>query len=191
MPKKVDRTARREELLDAALRVFARKGFAASRIDDVAAEAGIAKGSVYLSFDSRDALLEAVFQRYAARSEQALAAASAVRGPALDRLAALVRGTVAFLAAHPEHARVLADVWACRAPLDLAAVHRAHREAVARLLADARAEGTLRPGVGAAHAAVVVGAVEGCLVQWLADPRTPLAELAGPIVEVCVEGLRA
>lgn len=49
---------RREELIDAALRVFSRVGFASAKIDDVAVEAGTSKGTVYLYFDSKEHLFE-------------------------------------------------------------------------------------------------------------------------------------
>ena len=52
--------ARPPEILDAALAVFAQKGFAATRLDDVAAKAGITKGTIYLYFDSKQALFEAL-----------------------------------------------------------------------------------------------------------------------------------
>src|SRR5690349_22562569 len=52
--------ARPPEILDAALAVFAEKGFAATRLDDVAAKAGITKGTIYLYFDSKQALFEAL-----------------------------------------------------------------------------------------------------------------------------------
>src|ERR1043165_9431557 len=52
--------ARPPEILDAALAVFAQKGFAATRLDDVAARAGITKGTIYLYFDSKQALFEAL-----------------------------------------------------------------------------------------------------------------------------------
>jgi AcrR family transcriptional regulator len=70
--KKIDRTsgrqprrrrrkeARPSEIVDAALALFAEKGFAAARLDEVAARAGIAKGTIYLYFDSKEALFEAV-----------------------------------------------------------------------------------------------------------------------------------
>ncbi|MEI5035059.1 helix-turn-helix domain-containing protein [Streptomyces sp. S1A(2023)] len=68
MARRVDPAARRDLILKAAVRVFARQGFAATRVDDVAAEAGVAKGSVYLHFDSRDALLTAAFEEYRAHT---------------------------------------------------------------------------------------------------------------------------
>jgi AcrR family transcriptional regulator len=52
--------ARAPEILDAALAVFAQKGFAATRLDDIAARAGITKGTIYLYFDSKQALFEAL-----------------------------------------------------------------------------------------------------------------------------------
>ena len=52
--------ARPAEILDAALAVFAQKGFAATKLDDIAAQAGITKGTIYLYFDSKQALFEAL-----------------------------------------------------------------------------------------------------------------------------------
>ena len=50
--------AKRASLIDAALAVFSRVGFAAAKIDDVAEEAGVSKGAVYLYFDSKEKLFE-------------------------------------------------------------------------------------------------------------------------------------
>jgi len=52
--------ARPHEILDAALAVFAEQGFARSRLDDVARRAGVTKGTVYLYFDSKEALFREV-----------------------------------------------------------------------------------------------------------------------------------
>ena len=52
--------AKRLALIDAALAVFSRVGYAAAKIDDVAEEAGVSKGTVYLYFESKEALFEAM-----------------------------------------------------------------------------------------------------------------------------------
>lgn len=54
--------ARPAELMAAALELFVEKGFAATRLDDVAARAGVSKGTLYLYFDSKEALFKAVIQ---------------------------------------------------------------------------------------------------------------------------------
>ncbi|TQN30340.1 TetR family transcriptional regulator [Haloactinospora alba] len=192
-PKRVDRSARREQILAAAVRVFARKGFAATRIDDVAREADIGKGSVYLYFDSRDALLSAAFEAFAERSRNVLQQAREGTGPPLERLGSLVRSVLEALADEPELARILLDLWSSgreesQLPLDMPGVYSEYRTTIAELLREA--EGTVREGVGEHHATVIVGAIEGCLLQWLMDPRLPITELAEPILDVCVEGVR-
>ena len=54
--------ARPQELLAAALALFVEKGFAATRLDDVAARAGVSKGTVYLYFHSKEELFKAVIR---------------------------------------------------------------------------------------------------------------------------------
>jgi AcrR family transcriptional regulator len=56
--RKVAPQARRQAILDAALLTFAEHGFEAARLDDVAARAGVAKGTLYLYFPSKEALFE-------------------------------------------------------------------------------------------------------------------------------------
>ncbi len=56
--RKVEPAARRQAILDAALHVFAERGFEAARLDDVAARAGVAKGTLYLYFRDKEALFE-------------------------------------------------------------------------------------------------------------------------------------
>ena len=51
---------RSPEILEAALAIFAEKGFAAARMDDIARRAGISKGTIYLYFDSKEAVFKAL-----------------------------------------------------------------------------------------------------------------------------------
>jgi AcrR family transcriptional regulator len=58
------KAATREALLGAATKVFARQGYVAASVDEVAWEAGLTKGAVYSNFTSKDALFAAVIERY-------------------------------------------------------------------------------------------------------------------------------
>tara|TARA_R110002096_G_scaffold382401_1_gene576264 strand:- start:357 stop:998 length:642 start_codon:yes stop_codon:yes gene_type:complete len=81
-PKRRRPEARPDEILDAALTVFDRKGFAAARVDDIARRAGLSKGAVYLYFPSKDAMLHALIERSAgalARAGEALVAEGGAR----------------------------------------------------------------------------------------------------------------
>jgi AcrR family transcriptional regulator len=50
--------ARPSEILDAALKIFAEKGFAGARMDDIAKRAGVTKGTIYLYFENKDAVFK-------------------------------------------------------------------------------------------------------------------------------------
>lgn len=58
------KAARPDELLEAALDLFVERGFAATRMDDVAQRAGVSKGTVYLYWPSKEDLLRAVIRRF-------------------------------------------------------------------------------------------------------------------------------
>src|ERR1700733_13914833 len=55
--------ARPDEVLDAALDLFIEKGFAQTRVEDIAARDGLSKGAIYLYFPSKEAILEGVVKR--------------------------------------------------------------------------------------------------------------------------------
>lgn len=83
---------RPHELLEAALRVFAARGYRNTRLDEVAAAAGVTKGALYHYFSNKEELLlralDAYQERAFGRLEQAL---RNERGPASARLAVLLR----------------------------------------------------------------------------------------------------
>jgi TetR/AcrR family fatty acid metabolism transcriptional regulator len=68
---------KRERILEAAERVFARSGFFAARVSEIAKEAGVADGTIYLYFKSKDDLLISLFETRMERVNQLLAAAIA------------------------------------------------------------------------------------------------------------------
>lgn len=76
-PRRRRKDARPSELAAAALDLFVEKGYAATRLDDVAARAGVSKGTLYLYFDSKEALFKAVVEGgivpHLAAAEQLLA----------------------------------------------------------------------------------------------------------------------
>jgi len=74
MPKIVDRDAMRTAILDAAVKAFAAKGYHSSTIADLAAAAGLGKGTLYLYFTNKDAVAEAMIDRYFRRMAERLRA---------------------------------------------------------------------------------------------------------------------
>jgi AcrR family transcriptional regulator len=67
--RRLPRAQRREQILAAATEAFARNGFAATSLDDIAGQAGIARVLLYRHFDSKTDLYQAVLDRMCARLE--------------------------------------------------------------------------------------------------------------------------
>ncbi|MGC9955096.1 MAG: TetR/AcrR family transcriptional regulator [Rhizomicrobium sp.] len=90
--------ARPGEILEAAVSVFAEKGFAAARMEDIAARAGVTKGTIYLYFPSK----EEVFKTLARETVSVALAAVAqqvreFKGPSRELLVTLLSSIAAFL----------------------------------------------------------------------------------------------
>jgi AcrR family transcriptional regulator len=111
-PPRGDAEARRAVILDAALRVFGQYGFRRASMDDVAREAGIGKGTIYLSFASKEEVFQALSERLAQRMLAGAEAARNSPGTTADKLAAMHAawfGTYADTVSRSPHAADLLD----------------------------------------------------------------------------------
>lgn len=78
--------AKKDNIIRAAIRIFAQKGYAAARIIDVARAAGIGKGTIYEYFNSKEDLFFALFQEFMHESEIRMAATATESGSVSRRL---------------------------------------------------------------------------------------------------------
>jgi len=102
---------RREEILRAALVVFARKGLAAAKISDVAQAAGLSHGLVYHYFESKEAIYAALVDELFARVNADLDAIAACDRTPLARIRAFVEHRLARLAVEPEMFRLVVQAF--------------------------------------------------------------------------------
>jgi AcrR family transcriptional regulator len=90
--------ARPQEILNAALTVFAEKGFAAARMDDIAARAGVTKGTIYLYFDGKEAVFKTLVRESIGDTlGRVVEAASSFEGFAADLLRTILRTIGQFM----------------------------------------------------------------------------------------------
>jgi TetR/AcrR family transcriptional regulator, fatty acid metabolism regulator protein len=97
---------KRERILAAAERIFARHGFFAARVSEVAKEAGVADGTIYLYFKSKDDLLISVFENRMAHVNDQLRAAIADLPPG-EQLRAFIRAYLRMVSDEPTAVEVL------------------------------------------------------------------------------------
>jgi len=84
--------ARPKEIVDAALGVFARDGFAGTRLEDVAERVGISKGTIYLYYENKEEVFKAcVRQTIGAKLQETMAMAASFEGSTADLLREIFR----------------------------------------------------------------------------------------------------
>jgi TetR/AcrR family transcriptional regulator, fatty acid metabolism regulator protein len=96
-----------QQIIDAAVRVFARKGYWNSRVSDIARAAGIAAGTIYLYFETKEDILITVFREKMAEFVSALWRAIAEEPDAVAKLKRLVTMHFEILEREPELAEVV------------------------------------------------------------------------------------
>src|SRR5207253_5359302 len=98
---------KRRVILDAAVRVFARKGFHASRVGDIAEEAGVAHGLLYHYFSSKEEVLETVFRENWRQLLDALHRVEASDEPGDEQLLGVVKILLRSWRNDPDLVRVM------------------------------------------------------------------------------------
>ncbi len=84
---------RRGEILDAATKVFSQKGFHAATLDEIAAEADVSKGSLYIHFESKEAMIDGLSQLWQQTDDEVFEAAEAMPR-AIDGIAYVTKATI-------------------------------------------------------------------------------------------------
>ena len=154
-----------------AVRVFARQGFHACRVSDIADEAGVAYGLVYHYFASKDEILDTLFLERWDVMLAAIAEADAAQLTPREKL----RGVASFIVDSYRHDPDLMKVIiveVTRAANSFGQTHLAEiREAydlIAGIVGKAQAEGQFRPEIEARFAAMAFyGAIEQLLTGWI------------------------
>ena len=98
---------KRERILAAAERVFARRGFFASRVSEIAKDAGVADGTIYLYFKSKDDLLISLFENRMKQVNETLRTAIANERSTLDQLRAFIHAYLQLVHDEPAATEVL------------------------------------------------------------------------------------
>ncbi len=164
-------TDKRRAILDAAVRVFARQGFHACRVADIADEAGVAYGLVYHYFASKDEILDTLFLERWAIMLETIRHVDAQEIPAREKLRAIASFIIDSYSHDPELMKVII-VEVTRAANSFGQTHLAQiREAftlIAEIVTAAQSTGEFKPEITAEFAAIAFyGAIEQVLTGWI------------------------
>jgi TetR/AcrR family transcriptional regulator, fatty acid metabolism regulator protein len=162
---------RRQAILDAAVKVFARQGFHACRVSDIADEAGVAYGLLYHYFPSKDEVLNTLFlERWGIMLEM-IRAVDAEQIPVREKLGAIASFIVESYRHDPDLMKVII-VEVTRAANSFGQTHLGQiREAyrlIGEIVTKAQEEGVFKAEIDAEFAAMTFyGAIEQVLTGWI------------------------
>jgi TetR/AcrR family fatty acid metabolism transcriptional regulator len=162
---------KRRLILDAAVRVFARQGFHACRVSDIADEAGVAYGLVYHYFASKDEVLDTLFLERWNIMLELIREVDREQIPVREKLSAIASFIVDSYRHDPDLMKVII-VEVTRAANSFGNTHIATiREAydlIGGMIAKAQSEGVFKPEIEARFAAMAFyGAIEQLLTGWI------------------------
>jgi TetR/AcrR family transcriptional regulator, fatty acid metabolism regulator protein len=184
---------KRRRILDAAVAVFARKGYFASRVSDVAKKAGVADGTIYLYFRGKEDILVRLFDEV--MSEHVSEAREAVHAltSAPDRLLAIAERHLAVLGENRDLAAVFqVELRQSTRFMErfTASWLRDYFELLDEVIEAGQRDGTLRADVNRKVAAkMLFGALDETVTSWLlSETRYRLEDLAAPVVDLFLRG---
>jgi AcrR family transcriptional regulator len=164
---------RRRQILDAAIRVFARQGFHSTRVSDIADEAGVAYGLVYHYFSSKDEVLNELFSERWSLLLAAIEAADRSEAAPRAKLEAVAGFIVDSYRHEPELMKVII-VEVTRAANSFGRTHlpeiRRAYDSIAKIVAEGQAAGAFRGDIDPTFASMsFYGAIEQLLSGWIFD----------------------
>ena len=182
------------QILEAAIKVFARHGFHQSTVAQIAKEAGVADGTIYLYFKNKDDILvqffnyktKQVFDRFRAEVDRA--------DSSLDKLSDLIRMHLEEF----QRDRDMAVVYQVEthqnsrlAEAQIKEMSQMYRDIISEIVEQGQQEGAIRKDlyVGLVKR-FIIGAVDEVINTWLhSDDEYDLVSMAGPLVELFVRGI--
>jgi AcrR family transcriptional regulator len=188
---------RRRQILDAAVRVFAQKGYHTCRVGDIAAEAGVAYGLLYHYFPSKEAVLETIFRDTWTTLLERVKAIEESGEPASAQLRHVAAILLRSWRVEPDTIRVLVREVARSSHLqEKIDEFDEARRALERIIERGTQDGSFRCDLDTRLASYVFyGAIEEIYTAWalgrLPDDEESVARAERTIVEVVVGGLAA
>ena len=179
----MSKTATRDRILQAALQVFAERGYHRAIVDDIVRASQTSKGAVYHHFPNKEALFLALVDEFSARLAEAVASAIADAHGALEKVEAALRAGLLTFSRHRELARILLleSVSLGRAyEAKRAEVHGRFAALIRAHLDEAVSEGSISPLDTRVATLAWLGAVNEVVVQWLQGDEPDLLERAVP-----------
>ena len=191
---RIEKNHKYHQILEAAVKVFARQGFHQSTVAEIAKEAGVADGTIYLYFKNKDDILvqffsyraKQVFESFREEVDRAQTSLDKLRNVVRRHLAEFQRdrdGAVVYQVETHQNSRL--------AEAQIREMSQMYRDLISEIVEQGQQEGTIRRDlyVGLVKR-FIIGAVDEVINTWLhSDGEYDLISMADPLVELFIKGI--
>ena len=191
---RVEKNHKYHQILEAAVKVFARQGFHQSTVAQIAKEAGVADGTIYLYFKNKDDILvqffsfrtKQVFESFREEVDRAQNSLDKLRNLIHRHLAEFQRdrdGAVVYQVETHQNSRL--------AEAQIKEMSQLYRDIISEIVEQGQQEGTIRKDlyVGLVKR-FIIGAVDEVINTWLhSDDDYELVSMADPLVDLFIRGI--
>jgi AcrR family transcriptional regulator len=181
MAKRVDKEQRQAELLETAIGVFAKRGYQATTMDEIAEQAGVSKGMLYIYFKNKEALFGAVFRWFGKMTEEMMQDAIDDTKDEAEQIRCITAAWAEVAIHHREFVPLFLDFWAAASvhgmrndyAEDLATMYDEYRTMIIGIIEQGKAQRIFKSDTDAeAIAYLLVGGMDGFFIQsWLSQPN--------------------
>lgn len=188
----------RSRILEAAYRVFARRGYEAATVDEITTECGIAKGALYIHFASKEDLFRTILVEHVRRRVAETAARLEPELPLRESILRIIEASWGTCRTDPIWSPLFMEIWALAGRNEwgreaVAALFDHCSAALAKFLSGAKRAGLVRSDLDVHRAARLLLAVnDGLVLQWQTQPdKVDPEEFLGPMADMITGYLTA
>lgn len=176
MPKIVDKEAKKEEIISAAIRIFAKQGVAKTKMIDIARTAGIGKGTIYEYFKDKNEIFLESFIHFTQMMDATMGRRLIRLTDPIEKMQAMIKGWIEIIhIAGYDFIEVMLEFWAegirqHDVPLfDLNKMYSDYRKMIAAIIEDGIRKGKFKKVDAQIAGSVFIGAMDGLMLQWVLD----------------------
>jgi AcrR family transcriptional regulator len=199
MPKKINKEEKKANILEASIRVFAKKGMTKTKMSDIAEAADIGKGTIYEYFRSKDDIFLASFHFFLENVDSVISQRLyRISDPQEKLLAYSSAWAEIFEGDYLEYATIVLDFWAESIrnnqeaiALNLVKIYDENRKMVKSLLEDCITKDQTSSFDTKIAASILIGSLEGLFIQWILDRSAfDFKEAAKISTKIIIDGLK-
>lgn len=199
MPRIVNKEEKKGQILEAAVKVFSKKGLNNTKISDIAEEAAIGKGTIYEYFKSKDEVFTASFHYFMENFEKGLSHRLYRIQDPMEKLRAYFSAwSDIFEGKYLDYIEIVLEFWAEGVrqrddswKIDLNSIYSQNRDMLDFLLSDCVSKGEIKRVDTKLIASTMLGALDGILIQWILDRKSfDIKEATRLFIQTMINGLK-